>query len=239
MNLVVVIPSRGRPDAARDAFLAIRETAARVSTRVVIAVDADDPTLPGYRSAVRSVSHPAIGIDPPQLVVLEGDETGNLVRATNTLSLRVAREDPRCVIGNLGDDHRARTPGWDRAVLEALATPGIAYGDDGLQGENLPTAPFISAEIVLALGWYALPSCVHMFVDDAWKSLGEGLGVLRYLPGVSIEHMHPGAGKGEMDEHYLRADASTERDRRAFAEWVATYRDADLAAVRDALGVIA
>lgn len=236
MNVVVVVPSRGRPDAARLTLEAILDTVVRVSTKVVLAVDADDPEINGYVELVRRPIHFQYR-EAPRLVVLLPEETGDLVRATNTVSMRIAREDPRCVIGNLGDDHRPRTAGWDRAVLEALATPGIAYGNDLLQGDRLPTAPFISAELVLALGWYALPTCRHMYIDDVWRSLGEGLGVLRYLPDVVIEHMHPGAAKGELDEGYRRADASTEDDRRAFEVWRQRFRDADLEAVRDALAV--
>ena len=230
MNVVVVVPTRGRPHAARLTVEAIRETAVRVNTRVVLAVDADDPEVPAYRDMVASFGLPYR--DRPSLVVLDRDETGDLVRATNTVSLRIAREDPRCVIGNLGDDHRPRTKGWDAQVLAALAEPGIAYGDDLLQGEQLPTAPFISARIVLALGWYALPSCRHMYIDDAWKSIGEGLGVLRYLPDVVIEHCHPGAGKASLDDGYIRADASTPHDLRAFEAWRRERRERDLARVR-------
>jgi hypothetical protein len=128
VSVVVVMPSRGRPSRAHAAIAAIRGTAARVDTRVVLAVDEDDPELEAYR---------ALRWDPipyaaeVALVELPAGETGDLVRATNTVAMRIATEDPGCVIGNLGDDHVARTPAWDRRVLEALDEPGIAYGDDG------------------------------------------------------------------------------------------------------------
>lgn len=238
MSVVVVMPSRGRPARARAAIAAIRETAARVDTRVVLAVDENDPELPAYQ---------ALRWDPipyraeVALVVLEADETGGLVRATNTVSMRVAREDPGCIIGNLGDDHVARTPGWDTAVLDALATPGIAYGDDGFQGHELPTAPFISASIVLALGWYALPSCRHLFVDNAWRDIGVQAECLRYLPGVLIEHMHPLAGKAGWDDGYQRANGTdtVELDKRAYHDWRESWMATDIAAVRDVVPVAA
>lgn len=234
MNVVVVVPTRGRPEAARQTVAAIQETAVRVSTRIVLAVDRDDPELAAYRRMVDGL-HPLEYREDPVLVVLDRDETGDLVKATNTVSMRIAREDPGCIIGNLGDDHRPRTLGWDAAIADALDTPGIAYGDDLLQGERLPTAPFISASIVLALGWYALPSCRHMFIDDAWKTLGKALGCLRFLPDVVIEHVHPGAGKAPLDPGYVRADASTDSDRAAYWAWRAGYLGLDVAAVRAAL----
>lgn len=232
--IVVVIPSRGRPARAQRAIRAIRQTAARVDTRVLLAVDADDPKLDAYR---RLWWDPIPYRSEVALVVLEGAETGNLVRATNTVSMRVAEEDPTAIIGNLGDDHVARTPGWDNRIAAALSTPGIAYGDDCFQRQNLPTAPFISASIVLALGWYALPSCRHMFIDNAWRDLGEMTRCLRYVPEVKIEHRHPLAGKAAWDDGYRKANGeeTIEHDKRAYHEWRELYMAEDLRRVRAVL----
>jgi hypothetical protein len=234
VSVVVVIPSRGRPGRAHRAVRAIRQTARRVDTSVVLAVDADDPELEAYR---------ALRWDPipyrteVALVVLEGGETGSLVKATNTVSMRIAGGDPDAIIGNLGDDHLATSHGWDQLIAGALSTPGIAYGDDGLQGEQLPTAPFISARIVLALGWYALPSCRHMFIDNAWRDVGEQTRCLRYIPDVRIEHEHPLAGKAEWDDGYRLANGieTIEHDKRAYHEWRERYMAQDLARVRAVL----
>ena len=234
MSVVVVMPSRGRPAQAEVAIRALRETAARVDTRVVLVIDADDPKADEYR---------ALAWDPipyrteVAIVVLDPDETGNLVKATNTVSLRVAHEDPGCIIGNLGDDHVARTEGWDRIVAEALATPGVAYGDDLLQGEALPTAPFISAEVVLALGYYALPDLEHMFIDNVWRDVGAQTGTLRYLPSVVIEHVHPAVGKATWDEGYIRVNSvkAIKRDHDRYYSWREHAMSHDIERVRTML----
>lgn len=219
MSIVVVIPSRGRPARAWAAIEAIRETARLVTTSVILAVDADDPDLPAYMRG--HVAVPAYFGPEVSVVVLRGDDTGNLVKATNTIARRVAAADPDAIIGNLGDDHLCRTPGWDVWVEAALlGSPGIAYGDDLLQREALPTAPFVSASIVNALGWYFLPSLAHMYVDDALLAIGREAGAIHYLPDVVIEHMHPGAGKADEDAGYRRADAETESDRAIYRQWV-------------------
>lgn len=224
----VVIPSRGRPQRASEVLHAIRATAVLPDTRAWLAIDRDDPALPEYVALADGLAY---------LVPLAAHETGDLVRATNSVSMWLARLRPRSIIANWGDDHIPRTVGWDAAVTDALLTPGIAYGDDGIQGEHLPTAPFISSEIVEALGWYALPTCRHLFIDDCWKALGQDLGVLRYLPNVNIEHMHPAAGKAEWDAGYERANANgaMEVDRAAFNAWHLRYRAVDVANVRAAL----
>lgn len=229
MTITVVIPSRGRPARARQAIQAIRDTAALVTTSVILAVDRDDPEWKGYYA----LSFPPFG---PEcfMVTLEGADTGNLVRATNTVSMRVAAAEPRTIIGNLGDDHICRTPGWDAKIENALRTPGIAYGDDYIQGEHLPTAPFVSGEIVSALGWFFLPTLHHLYGDDCLKRIGRATGTLRYLPDVVTEHVHPAVGKAEWDAGYERANnaRATQRDLRAYSAWLHSEQyNRDIAAV--------
>jgi hypothetical protein len=229
--IVVVMPSRGRPDRAREAVQAIRDTAVRVSTNVIVAVDADDPTAPQYGLTLANGRDYAADVT---LVSLNTDETGDLVKATNTVSRRVARENPDAIIGNLGDDHICRTLGWDRMVEDALATPGIAYGNDLIHGEHLPSAPFISARIVNALGWYFLPTVQHLYGDDAVRELGKAAGVLRYLPDMVIEHMHPAVGKAEWDDGYRKANGTptVNHDKSAYHAWLLRHLPKDAAKVR-------
>jgi hypothetical protein len=58
--------------------------------------------------------------------------------------------------------------------------------------------------------------------------LGKAGRCLRYMPSVLIEHMHPVAKKGEMDEGYARVNRAEQydRDRAAFVAWLDTERQA-------------
>lgn len=236
MTITVVIPSRGRPKRARQAAQAIRDTAVLVTTNVILVVDADDPSLPEYRA----LHFRPFGAEV-STVVLQPDETGSLVKATNTVSMRIADVDPTCIIGNLGDDHLARTPGWDHAITDALCRPGIAYGDDYIQGEALPTAPFISAAIVNALGYYFLPDLEHMYPDNAVRDVGAQTGTLHYLPSVVFEHLHPAVGKVPWDEGYNRvnAEAAIARDKARYESWRQHAMAIDVGRVRAALEIAA
>jgi hypothetical protein len=109
-------------------------------------------------------------------------------------------------VGFMGDDHRVRTRGWDAALAEAAGWWGVAYGDDLLQGEELPTAVLMAADIVRITGHMAPGVLRHLYVDDYWKALGQQLGALAYVPGVVIEHLHPSAGKAELDDSYLETN---------------------------------
>lgn len=233
MTVVVLLPTRGRPQRAWEAVSAIRQTASLVDTRVLMIVDREDERIADYRALHWDDGYRA----EVWRAYLEPEDTGNLVRATNTAVDFVLDDEPDAIIGHFGDDHLAQTPGWDKRVTETLREPGIAYGDDQLQGEHLPTAPFISGVIVRALGWYALPSCRHLFIDDAWKALGLGLERLHYLPDVIISHEHPATGRVEWDDGYRRAndEETTDHDRAAFHEWRNTTYYDDLTNVRRAI----
>jgi hypothetical protein len=233
VTIVVVIPSRGRPERARAAVEAVRQTAELMTTSVILAVDRDDPHLQHYLDLRWPNEYRA----ETWISVLERESTGNLVKATNTVSMRVVEDDPDAIVGNLGDDHVCRTPGWDKRIEETLRTPGIAYGDDLLQGELLPTAPFISGAIVRALGWFALPCCKHMYIDDAWKALGLATDTLRYVPDVVIEHEHPATGKVPWDEGYVRVNnqAALDADLEQFHRWRNTTFYDDVVNIRRAL----
>lgn len=237
MTVVAVLPSRGRPDRAAEAIESMRQTAVLVDTSIVLAVDADDPAWDQYAEMAgqrRFLAGPEL-----HLVTLRGDETGNLVKATNTVSLRIAREDPTAIIGNIGDDQLCKTSGWDRMVAESPTA--FTYGNDLFQGERLPCGGiFIQAAVVNALGWYALPSCEHLFIDNAWLDLGSRLGIT-YLDSMIFEHRHPLAGKGKWDEGYERANnqATTDHDRIAYELWRDRYLTGDADRVAQALAVAA
>jgi hypothetical protein len=109
------------------------------------------------------------------------------------------------------------------------------YGDDRLQGRNLPTAVFMTARIVEDLGYMAPPDQRHLYLDDGWKQWGERAGCLQYLPEVVIEHMHPGAGKAAHDALYAEtgSHAQYQADRVAYEAYLNDGRmDADVAKIR-------
>jgi hypothetical protein len=176
----------------------------RVEVRIL--VDEDDPSLPAYQ---------AFGLDV--FVMPKGlGFSGTLNEAAKSLW-----HNPEHILGAFGDDVIFRTPGWDTQIMEALKTPGIAYGDDLIHGVNHPSAVFMSAPIAKALGWLALPASKHQWVDDGWKRLGEATNTLRFVP-IVVEHMHPAVGKAEMDEGYQRVfdGENAKRDYEGFTDWV-------------------
>lgn len=222
-DLTVIVPSRGRPQAARELAQAFASTCT-ADTRLVFAVDEDDPTLPDYSDVPRSWA------DCSRPVVMLGiaDAPSTMVKTLNAAALAEAGlREPSFALGFMGDDHRPRGMGWDAAYLDALRDlgTGVVYGDDLIQGANLPTQCAMTADIVRALGFMAPPVLRHLCVDNFWRDLGQAADCLCYLPDVVIEHMHPIAGKADWDDGYRRVNAGDvyDADERAYADWSAAH----------------
>jgi hypothetical protein len=164
----------------------------------------------------------------------------NMVDAMNKAAgyfLEHFREAPKAV-AFMGDDHRPRTPGWDTAYLNALQQqPGFVYGNDLLQGRDLPTQVAISASVVRALGHMAPDVLTHLYVDDYWRTLGQQAGCLTYLPDVVVEHLHPSDGKSAWDDGYRRVNSPEmyERDASAYARYWREHGSRDVARVKFAI----
>lgn len=209
-KIMVIVPTRGRPDNAMRLFEAI-ETTAEVD--VVFCVDYDDPKLEEYYDTRLPL------------------RTGRRRRLVGTLNDVVQDyEDYYNVIGFMGDDVIPHTHRWDIAILNAFQRNMIAYANDGWQGEGLPTAVFMDANIVRRLGYMVTPTLIHLFADNYWKALGEALGTLTYLPDVNMEHIHPFAGKAEDDLTYQEANAGPiwDHDQMSFNWYVANQLAIDV-----------
>jgi hypothetical protein len=219
-DLLVITPTRGRLASAQRLIDAMASTCT-AQTDLVLAIDDDDPAYGGLAMAGRRV------------IVVRGP------RATCTeWTNRIAEQHGRGyrAFASLGDDHVPVTPGWDTALLAAIddmGGTGIAYGDDGLQGQFLPTAPVISSDIVAALGWMFYPRIVHVFADNVWLDLGREAGCLRYVPEVRIEHLHYTAGLSRHDQTYADRDPFWAQDEAAYHAWQRDGMAADTGKIRE------
>lgn len=227
-DLVVITPSRGRPRQLNELAHAVTQTTGG-RAEVLGLVDLDDPQRAAYRAL------------PCRIWTGERKSLSAWTNyAADQLLHGIAQADRPRYLASLGDDHRPRTRDWDLRLIEAIEAlpgPGIAYGNDLLQGGAKPTAWVVAADLVRAVGWMMPPGCQHMYVDDAVRELGRVAGRIAYRPGVVIEHLHPAAGKAGWDDSYRESNtpARYEADRQAFEAWKRDGRAADVAKVQ-ALG---
>jgi hypothetical protein len=216
-DLLIITPTR-RPGSARRLAEAAQATCTAV-TDLILAVDDDDTGFDGYSP-------------PPGVIVARGPH-GTPGQWTNRIA--AAFTGQYRAYASLGDDHLPRTPGWDTLLLDAIDAmggTGIAYGNDLLQGELLPTAPVITADITTALGWMFLPACQRFFCDNVWLDLGRETGLIRYVPQVTVEHLHYAGGKAPFDAVYEAAAPSWAHDEAAYHQWRSTGLAGDADAIR-------
>lgn len=213
-RLLLIVPTRKRPSACDELLTEFEKTAEDAD--ILFGIDDDDNSQYSSRVLKKASINPRL-------------------RMGGTLNLLATQNaDKYEFLSFMGDDHRPRTQGWDRILSDAIGErPGVAYGDDLLQGANLPTAVTMSAEIVRRIGYMVPPVLVHMYMDNFWRDFGEKIGNLQYRADVVIEHMHYLAGKAINDLQYQEVNASHvyEKDRIAYEDYEKTQMDTDVGLV--------
>lgn len=227
-DLLVIVPTRGRPGNVERVLAAWGETGAWPWADLMLAVDADDPEIERYRGI--GAKHAASGA----VSVFEVPQQQPMVTTLNAAAVASADDYP--MLGFAGDDNLPRSHGWAGQIVAALRTlgTGIVYPDDLVQRWRLPTQWAMTSDIVRALGAMVPSDVLHLYADNTIACLGEAAGCIRYLPYVVIEHCHPIAGTAEMDDGYRRVNAPERYadDRARWLRWVAGRCDEDAAAVR-------
>lgn len=223
--MLVIVPSRGRPHNIAALIEAWRRT--RKTAQLLVVVDDDDEKLDEYGYVLETA---------PDWVSLEIGPRKRMCPTLNDFAVKYAPLYD--VLGFMGDDHRPRTPHWDHRFEMAIAQmggTGIAYGNDLIQGPNIPTAVSMSSCLVETLGYMVPPGLLHLFADNSWKVWGENLGRLSYLADVVIEHEHPVAQKSEWDDTYKECNAGAvwEADEKTFNAYVATQLTSDMDKIRE------
>jgi len=190
-------------------------------------VDDDDPTCSEY--------------EEQGFLNLIQPGPGNMVKALNNAALWAIEHMKPKYLGFIGDDHRFRTPGWDIAFATVLTERGggMVYGNDLNRPDgDIPTQILMSTEIVSALGWMGLPSCRHLYIDNAWRVIGDELKMLFYMPDVVIEHLHPAFGRADWDEGHKRVNTAEmyDHDAQALRSWIESTAPDDVLRVKEAMG---
>ena len=220
MNLVLV-PTRGRPERAFALITSLKDTS--TVSDILLVLDHDDEKLDQYRS----IPIPHIIYEPREYLV------GKLNRA----ALQFA--DKYETITFLADDQLLKTDKWDKKLKAHIDKKGygIAYGDDTIQGERVPTSAMISTNIIKNLGWMALPTSKHLYIDNTWKIIGQALEALYYDPEVVWEHHHFLNQKAEVDESYKFSNSEEryKEDGEAFKVWLETKATKQLTKLRQEL----
>jgi hypothetical protein len=115
-------------------------------------------------------------------------------------------------IGFLGDDHLPKTKRWNVEMYDVLTKNkpfSMVYGNDLIQGENLPTNIIMDSLFIKYLDNMVDSKIQHLFADNYWLYIGKYIDNIHYLNHVIIEHEHYSRNKSELDEMYKILNSST------------------------------
>jgi len=204
-SMLLIVPSRKRPESCEQLLEQFKQTS-EISD-ILFGLDDDDASTYSDEVLARSEKNPRL-------------------RMGGTLNLLATQNaDKYDYLAFMGDDHRPRTQGWDRILTEEIGSdPGVAYGNDLLQGAALPTAVVLSSSIVKKIGFMVPPALLHMYMDNFWLELGRSLGNCRYRGDVVIEHMHYLNGKAQPDALYMETNNETtySKDAESYHQYMTT-----------------
>ena len=211
-RILLIVPTKGRPEKHLEFYESFKDNSTDTDLIFVLSLgDIQYPRIPGVKYET---------VDSPTM-------NGKL----NTIAVKYANDYD--YIAFMGDDVRIRTQAWDAKMIKDISSipNAVAYGNDLYQGENLPTAVLLDANIVRTLGFMAPPEFKHLYIDNYWKALGTGLSTLKYFSEIILEHLHFTIGKTEEDETYKESGAKTIflEDRRAYNNYTVSKLQEDVA----------
>lgn len=208
-ELLVFCPTRSRVDRASEMIMSFHLNTS-ASTGILFGLDNDDPELFKYEYLFNGKFRPLA-------------YTVNSY-SCNTFYINAVYKDlPNYkYYSTTNDDFLYMTKYWDTILMQA-ARNGIAYGNDGNQGRNMPTTSVIDGNIVRAVDWLQMPTTRYLYGDCAWKALGEATQSLKYVPEVLIKHNHFLFDKSiKQDDTYKKTNSQEmyELDDQAFHLWL-------------------
>ncbi len=105
---------------------------------------------------------------------------------------------------------------WE-SLIETAGRDGLAFGDDGINGERHAAHFVLGGDLVREVGFLCLPGLSRIYIDTVWCDIARAKGVYRYRPDVKMPHLHFSNGRALMDATYRkpRRDA----DRALYEAW--------------------
>lgn len=216
-DCLVIVPTRGRQK--RIEYFYDHFIKNSVNSDLILVCDQDDQPYPKLSKARYSYNERMTV--PEKINIIAEQEMSNYK-----------------YLSFLGDDHIPKTFGWDQILMDTIPNFGIAYGNDLWQGKRLPTVCIMTSNIPEALGYMAIPVVKHFFIDNAWAQWGLGVNSLHYSDSTIIEHLHPDAKKGDMDDTYRITGDYINSDMAAYEKYLMGRLSIDIMKLRGAADLL-
>lgn len=201
MKILIVHPSRGRPEQALEAARHfVSKMRSGVEYKYVFALDSDDPDLQEYVNVLNETKD----------IFVVRDNRGVVEAINKSVSVTIDDED---IIVKWEDDCTI-DGGWDVKLLDFIAT--IKQADWVLEIPDVPKSNELIGFIVMSaslyryLGYVYHPDYLSMYADNDLYERSKAVGALiRYggLP-IGLVHHHPTLdSKVRWDDTYLRENS--------------------------------
>lgn len=174
-----------------------------MSTPAWIRLDQDDPMLEGYKALARPGGW--------TFAVSSRKSLSGVYNEAFEISPNLDW------YGFLADDVVPGTIEFDRLLIDAAGKDGLAFGDDGINGERHATHFVLGGDLVRSVGFLALPGLERLFIDTVWCDIARDRGVFCYLPNVQLTHVHFSNGLAPVDRTYRKARKN--EDKRRYEYW--------------------
>lgn len=192
---MIICPSRGRPHNLRRLIAAC--VARGNAFPWTVRLDDDDPSLDRYR-AIQFPKNWVVSVGPRVWV---SEAFNEIFRAQPDLPF----------YGWMADDVVPASDGWDETLVEAADLTNVAYGDDGISGEDAVTHGILGGDMVRELGWLQLPGTMRLYSDTALTDWAKAHDRLRYCPDVLLTHYHFSNGLAVFDPTYEKPQAGNDQ----------------------------
>lgn len=211
MNILVKLPTRGRPKQFCEVVNAMKSSAESIETMsFLVSLDNDDPT----RSEA-NLCMAGTGLDS----WVSFADSASKIDAVN----RDLNEHPRPwdILVVASDDMWPVAQGWDMIIRNDMARhfpdlDGMLWYPDGFQ-KRITTMPIMGRKFYQRFGFVYHPSYRSFWCDNEQTAVAQAHGKLVYIDQQLFEHRHPGnKATAKWDETYRRANPDEQADKLNF-----------------------
>ncbi len=152
----------------------------------------------------------------------------NLMEKINVHAVDIANKYK--YLGFVGDDIVFRTK-WEKKFIQYLSEfeRVMVYANDLVwQDGALATHPFITSNMVRALGFFGCPAVGHHFFDNYWMEMLKRVGSTQFMPFVIMEHFHPVVGKELQDSAYHQIESKFDDNHSKYLEYMTNSFESDV-----------
>jgi hypothetical protein len=221
-KLLVLCPSRGRPERIMEMLKSYEATVDFDHTRLRILLDKDDKDARKY---ARNLPSWAEGVTY--------DRQYDHTHTTEIINRAFMQENDYEFYSVINDDIEFLTYGWDKSFCnKGKISTGIDdtmvrhYGKDFVSQINIEGFPILSGidgDIARAIGYMQYPKFKHSCGDNFWYWIAKRLDCLHIDKDIHWNHKSHYFGEGEADETYKRTyvyGSNTADDYAVYIDWL-------------------